>query len=278
MRLTHHLTISILFVLIGCSSLSTAPTNKDSSQLIVFAAASLTESFTVMADEFETSHPGVEVLLNFAGSQTLRVQIEQGAQADVFASANQQHADALLAANLIEEPVIFAHNQLVVIMPAANPASVETLAGLAKPNLKLILGGPTVPIGGYARQTLEKMNSDPALGSNFSRQVLDNLVSEEDTVKGVVAKVQLGEADAGIVFVSDLTPTVADGVTTLAIPPEFNVIADYPLAIVSDSDRPDRSDRLAQQFIDFVLSAQGQAILAEHNFQPVQAKAVESKP
>jgi molybdate transport system substrate-binding protein len=275
MRSIHFLTIFILFILIGCNSLSSTPSEMRSPQLIVFAAASLTESFTVMADEFETGHPGVEVLLNFAGSQTLRVQIEQGAQADVFASANQQHADDLLAANLIEEPVIFAHNQLVVIMPAANPASVKTLADLAQPNLKLILGGPTVPIGGYARQALEKMNGDPTLSPNFSRQVLDNLVSEEDTVKGVVAKVQLGEADAGIVFVSDLTPTVADDVTTLAIPPEFNVIADYPIAVVSDSDRP---DRLARQFIDFVLSPQGQNILAEHNFQPIQAEAGESKP
>ena len=122
------------------------------------------------------------------------------------------------------------------------------------------------------------MNSDPTLGSNFSRQVLDNLVSEEDTVKGVVAKVQLGEADAGIVFVSDLTPTVADDVTTLAIPPEFNVIADYPIALVSDSDQPDRPDRLARQFIDFVLSPQGQTILAEHGFQPVQSDPAGSEP
>jgi molybdate transport system substrate-binding protein len=274
MRLTHFLTIFILFILIGCNSLRPTPSEIHSSPLTVFAAASLTESFTVMAAEFETRYPEAEVLLNFAGSQTLRVQIEQGAQADVFASANQQHAEALFAANLIEEPVIFAHNQLVVIMPAANPASVKTLADLAQPNLKLILGGPTVPIGGYARQALEKMNGDPVLGSDFSRQVLGNLVSEEDTVKGVVAKVQLGEADAGIVFVSDLTPTVADEITTLAIPPEFNVIADYPIAIVSDSDRPD----LAWQFIDFVLSPQGQIILAEHNFQPVQAKAIENKP
>jgi molybdate transport system substrate-binding protein len=274
MRLTHFLTVFILFILIGCNSLRPTPSEIRSSQLTVFAAASLTESFTVMAAEFEANHPEVEVLLNFAGSQTLRVQIEQGAQADVFASANQQHADALLAANFIKKPAIFAHNQLVVIMPAANPASVKTLADLAQPNLKLILGGPTVPIGGYARQALEKMNSDPTLGANFSRQVLENLVSEEDTVKGVVAKVQLGEADAGIVFVSDLTPSVADEVTTLAILPEFNVIADYPIAIVSDSDRPD----LAQQFIDFVLSSQGQIILAEHNFQPVQTEAVKSKP
>jgi molybdate transport system substrate-binding protein len=274
MRLTHHLIIFMLLMLAGCNSLSPAPSETHSSQLTIFAAASLTESFTVMAGEFEARHPGIEVLLNFAGSQTLRVQLEQGAQADVFASANQQHADALLAANLIEAPVIFAHNQLVVIVPATNPASVESLADLAKPGLKLILAGPTVPVGRYARQTLERLNENPTLGPDFSNRVLNNLVSEEDTVKGVVAKVQLGEADAGIVYVSDVTPAVAGDLTTLAIPPEFNVVADYPIALVSNSNQPD----LAQQFIDFVLSPQGQTILTEHDFQPIQADPTGSEP
>lgn len=269
MRLTHHLTIlALLTMLAGCNSLSAAPVDKSPSRLTVFAAASLTETFTEITAEFEANHSGVEVLLNFAGSQALRLQIEQGARADVFASANQQHADALLANHLIEKPVIFTHNQLVVIVPVANPGSVETLADLTQPGLKLILAVPTAPIGHYSRQTLEKLDANPALGSDFSTQVLNNLVSEEDNVKGVVAKVQLGEADAGIVYASDVTPAVADDLTTLGIPSEFNMVADYPIAVVSDSSQPD----LAQQFIDFVLSPQGQVILAKNGFQPVQSQ------
>jgi molybdate transport system substrate-binding protein len=275
MRLTRQLIIFVLLILVSCNSLSEAPSGKNATQLTIFAAASLTEVFTEMVAEFEAGHPGgLEVWLNFAGSQTLRLQIEQGAQADVFASANQQHANALWAADLIQAPVIFTHNQLVVIMPANNPASIKTLADLTKPGLKLILASPNVPIGRYARQSLEKLNTNPTLGVDFSRRVLNNLVSEEDNVKGVVAKVQLGEADAGIVYASDVTPAVADALATLVIPPEFNVVADYPIAVVTGSDQPG----LAQAFIDFVLSAQGQAILANHNFQPAQPQFTGGEP
>ena len=148
-------------------------------------------------------------------------------------------------------------------MPAANPASVGTLADLTKPGLKLILAAPSVPVGRYAHEVLEKLSHDPSLGVDYPAQVLDNLVSEEDNVKGVVAKVSLGEADAGIVYTSDVTPIVADELTTIAIPSEFNIEAAYPLAIASDSAVPD----LAQQFVDFVLSSSGQAVLAAHGFQ-----------
>jgi molybdate transport system substrate-binding protein len=127
-------------------------------------------------------------------------------------------------------------------------------------------------VGRYAREALENLNGHPDLGSDFSQRVLTNIVSEEDTVKGVVAKVQLGEADAGIVYVSDVTPAVADDVTTLPIPQTYNVTADYPIAIVTESEQPD----LAQQFIDFVVSPEGQAILVEHSFLPIQA--TERKP
>jgi len=250
--------ILILF-LAGCAGKSQPDT------LTVFAAASLTEAFSEMATAFEATNPAVEVQLNFAGSQTLRLQIEQGAQADVFASANQLHTDALREAQLVNEPVIFAHNQLAVIMPAGNPASIETLADLARPGLKLVLAGSAVPAGRYARQVLENLNTYPDLPSDFSQQAMRNLVSEEDTVKGVVAKVQLGEADAGMVYVSDISPAVADDVITLSIPPGYNVVADYPIAIVAHTQQPN----LAQAFIEFVLSPQGQAILTKHGFQTI---------
>jgi molybdate transport system substrate-binding protein len=251
--------IPIIF-LAGCAGTS------QPDPLTVFAAASLTEAFTEMATAFEMENPETEVQLNFAGSQTLRLQIEQGAQADVFASANQLHTEALQDAQLIDKPVTFTHNQLVVIMPVENPASIETLDDLAKPGLKLILAGAAVPAGRYARQVLENLNTHPNLQPDFSQHVLQNLVSEEDTVKGVVAKVQLGEADAGIVYASDLTPAVVDDIITLPLPPKYNVIADYPIAILANTKQPN----LAQAFIEFVLSPQGQTILANHGFQPLQ--------
>jgi molybdate transport system substrate-binding protein len=234
--------------------------------LTVFAAASLTEAFTEMASAFEAENPQVDVQFNFAGSQTLRLQIEQGAQADVFASANQLHTDALRESQLTRESKIFAHNQLVVILPAGNPALIKTLADLARSGQKLILAGASIPAGQYARQVLENLNTHPDLQSDFSQQVMQNLVSEEDTVKGVVAKVQLGEADAGMVYVSDITPAVADDVITLPIPPEYNVVADYPIAVVTGTQQPD----LAQTFVEFVLSPKGQAILTKHGFQAIE--------
>jgi molybdate transport system substrate-binding protein len=260
MKYIFRLLFAPIIFLVGCSSISQPDT------LTIFAAASLTEAFSEIATTFETQNPEVKVQLNFAGSQTLRLQIEQGAQADVFASANQLHIDALRDAQLVDEPRIFVHNQLVVVMPADNPASIKTLEDLAKPGLKLILAGNTVPAGRYARQILKSLNYHPDLQPDFSQHVLQNLVSEEDTVKSVVAKIQLGEADAGIAYVSDITPAVADDIITLPIPLEYNVVANYPIAAVTDTEQSD----LAQSFIEFALSPQGQAILADHNFKPLQ--------
>ena len=264
----------LVLLLTACSTLIAATPNPTSRSLTVFAAASLIDPFTEFEEMFEAAHPSVDVILNFAGSQALRLQIEQGAPADVFVSANQNHAQALVAAHLIEVPVIFAKNQLVVIVPADNPASINTLADLARPEQKLILADPNVPVGNYAREVLENLNADPALGPDFSVWVLDNLVSEEDNVKGVVAKVLLGEADAGIVYTSDVTPAIAAELRTITIPAAYNVEAVYPLAITSNSKSPD----LAQQFVEFVLSPQGQTVLADHAFQPIHLQFAGQKP
>jgi molybdate transport system substrate-binding protein len=259
-------------LLAGCGISSNLPvpavyaaSKPNKTTLTVFAAASLTESFTEMAATFEADHPQVKLLLNFAGSNSLRLQIEQGARPDVFASANTHHMDTVFQANLVDQPAIFAHNQLIAIVPADNPASVVTLADLAEPGLKLVLAGPEVPAGRYARQVLNNLSTNPSLGQDFGGLVLSNVVSDEETVKAVVAKVLLGEADAGIVYTSDVTPAVADQVITLTIPAEYNVIADYPISVATDSYQPE----LAQEFINFVLSARGQAIMADHGFQPI---------
>lgn len=251
-------------ILASCNSTSTPTT------LTVFAAASLTESFTDIAAEFEAAHPNTDVVLNFAGSQTLRLQIEQGAAVDVLASANEDHMQALVDGGLVQNPTVFTQNRLVVIVPVDNPAAIDTLTDLAQPDIKLVLAGPSVPVGRYAREALERLNQDPMLGPDYTAQVLSNVVSEEESVKAVVAKVQLGEADAGIVYLSDVTAAAQGEVITLVIPPDFNIDANYPIAIASDSRVPE----LSQQFIEFVRSTRGQDVLAHHGLRFGQDQAI----
>lgn len=230
--------------------------------LTVFAAASLTEAFKEIGAQYEAAHSGVKIDFNFAGSQQLRRQLEQGAPADVVASANHQEIDAVIEAGLIVSGTsqVFARNRLTVIVPKDNRAGVETLADLAKPRLKIVLAASNVPAGGYALAALEKLNQP--CGATFSATVLSNVVSYEDNVKQVVAKVQLGEADAGIVYTSDVTPVAAEKVTALDIPDQFNVNATYPIASLRSAPQPD----LAAGFVKFVLSSGGQSILKKWGF------------
>jgi len=233
--------------------------------LTVFAAASLTDAFSEIGHDFEAAHPAVTVTFNFAGSGTLRTQLEQGAVADVFASANQTEMDALVTDNLVaaDSSQIFLNNSLLVILPAGNPANIQTLQDLARPGIKLVLGDTTVPAGKYARQILANLDKDPAFASDFSTRVLANLVSNETNVKQVAAKVQLGEADAGIVYVSDAV--AAPELKTIEFPAADNVIAKYPIAALRNAPQSD----LAADFIAFVLSPDGQAILKKWGFIPV---------
>ncbi len=234
--------------------------------LTVFAAASLTDAFGEIGKAFESAHPGVTVNFNFAGSQTLRTQLEEGATADVFASANHTEMDNAVQANLIQKtaPQDFLANELVVILPANNPADVQSLQDLARPGLKVVLAAEVVPAGKYARQMLDKLGQDAAFGADFSAKVLANVVSNENDVKQVVSKVQLGEADAGIVYVSD--SIAAPELKTIQIADQFNVIAKYPIAILDKAPYPD----LAAEFVAYVLSPEGQAALKKWGFTPVK--------
>jgi molybdate transport system substrate-binding protein len=235
-------------------------------ELVVFAAASLTESFTQMAEEFEAQNKGVSVVLNLAGSQQLALQLEEGAQADVFASANPNKMEQVVTAGRIDAdaPQTFTGNRLVIVAPADNPAGMETFNDLAAPGLQLVLAAEEVPVGNYSRQMLDNALEDPNYGEDFKQAVLDNVISNEETVKLVVSKVQLGEADAGIVYGSDVTPSVADALMQIEIPDEFNVKASYPIAVLGDAAQPD----LAAEFISFVLDKEGQAIMAHWGFTP----------
>ncbi len=253
-----------VFLLAACGAPATPAPTAQARTLNVFAAASLTGAFGEIAKAFEAANPGVTVAINFAGSQTLRTQIEQGAQADVFASADHRNMETMVMEQLIADGKYqdFARNRLVVIAPASNPAHIQALQELARPGIKLDLADASVPVGSYARQALANMSKDPTFRSDFSDKVLANVVSNETDVKQVVSKVDLGEADAGIVYATDAK--AAPDLKSIPIPDNFNVIAKYPIATIARSPNAD----LAAAFVAYVLSPEGQAVLQKWGFAP----------
>lgn len=234
-----------------------------SRNVTVFAAASLTGAFGDAAHAFEASHSGVNVRFSFAGSPTLRTQLEQGARADLLATADEPNMQAALQQGVVRDTgATFARNRLAIIRPNPNPGAVSTPRDLAKSGLRLVLAASDVPVGRYARESLAKMAADPSFPAGFSARALANVVSEEPNVKAVLAAVQLGEADAGIVYATDLTPEIARDVNAIEIPDAYNVVASYPIAITTGAAEP----KLAQEFIEFLLSDEGQAILKRYGF------------
>jgi len=227
----------------------------------VFAAASLTDAFGEIAKAFERAHPGVVVRLNLGGSQQLAAQIEQGAVAGVFAAADDRWMSELKDRALLDgDPATFASNRLVVIVPRTNPARIGRLQDLARGGVKVVIGADAVPVGHYTRQMLGNLSRLPGFDPAFARRVLANVVSEEENVKSVLNKVQLGEADAGVVYRSDVTPALSHFVRQFAIPDSANVLASYPIAVVKGGGPPD----LARAFVAHVLSAEGQQALMRH--------------
>ena len=260
------LPILLSALLMACGESSERETSADggpAGKITVFAAASLTEAFEEIAAAFEEAYPGADVVFNFAGTPTLRTQLEQGARADVFVSANRAQMDLARQSAVVEATAtVFARNALVIVTPDENPGGIQSPLDLGRDGLKLVLANEDVPVGAYTRQALEAMSADASFGADFNDAVLANVVSLESNVKQVVAKVELGEADAGIVYGTDVTPALADKLNTVEIPDAFNVIAEYPAALVKER----RNDPLARAFVDFLLSDTTQAILAKYAF------------
>jgi molybdate transport system substrate-binding protein len=234
-------------------------------EVTVFAASSLTDSFGQIKTTLEAANPGLTITYNFAGSQALVTQLTQGASADVFASASNSQMKAAVDGGVIDgTPVTFTQNRLAIIVPNDNPAGVTGFADLGKDGLKLVLAQAEVPVGMYARQSICKAASDTATyGNSFVDSVTANIVSEEDNVKAVASKVALGEADAGIVYTTDVTADVADSVQVIAIPADVNVVAKYPIAPVTGGNAD-----LADAFISYLTGPEGQAILQSYGFEP----------
>ena len=249
---------------VGLSGQAGAAASPPSGEVVVLAAASLTGAFTDIARAIRDGHPQLRIVYNFAGSQTLRTQLEQGAATDVFASANTVQMQRAQESGLIDgSPQIFVRNSLRIIVPRANPGQVTAFEDLAKRGLKLTLAGAQVPVGRYSREALQAARVD--YGTDFAERVRHNLVSEETSVRQVLVKVQLGEADAGIVYASDISDRVLQDVRAVPIPDPYNRLASYPIA----ATRAARNPSGAAAFIRFVLSPSGQTILKAHGFIPV---------
>jgi molybdate transport system substrate-binding protein len=257
--------ILALLLVAGCTSAGSAPA-PGKKELTVFAAASLTGAMTDIAKAYEAADPDTKIVLNFDGSQALRTQIEQGAHADLFLSANTRHMTALQGEGLIvnDSVKVFAKNKLALIIPKDNPANITGLSDLATPGIRLVMGTKEVPFGDYTRQALGKMVDDPAYGPAYRDALMRNVISEEPTVPSLVAKLRIGEADAGIAFASDVSEGDRELVTSIPIPDRYNVIASYPLGIVQESKAKDQ----AAAFARFITSAEGNAILTRYGFAP----------
>jgi len=225
-------------------------------ELTVSAASSLTEAFGKIGNAFEAANPDTTVTFNFGPSDGLAGQIDEGAPVDVFASASPTWMDSVQDDGPgVTDRADFAQNRLAIIVPADNPAGIENLDDLTEDHVQLVLAAEGVPAGDYAREIFQN--------AGISKAVLANVVSNEEDVKTVITKVMSGEADAGIGYVTDVTPDVSDHVTLIPIPDEVNIIATYPIAVVNGSQEAD----LAQGFVEYVLG-DGQQTLAEYGFLP----------
>ena len=237
-------------LLLALGAFATSAWAADTRTIHVFGAASLTAAFRAAATAFEAAHPGTKVELNFAGSPTLVQQIREGAPADVFASADEANMQKLVDAKAVAgSPRIFAQNLLQIVVAKANPKHIAALADLTKPGLTVVLCGDTVPAGRYALEAFKKADLAPPAGSR------------ELDVKAVVTKVALGEADAGIVYVTDVR-AAADTVEGVGLATAHNVVARYPIAVLTEAAAPET----ARTFVDFVLSDPGRKILGDYGF------------
>ena len=270
-----------LLLTVACANQSSAASSAGSGALTVFAAASLANSFPEIADAFEADHPGASITFNYAGSQRLRTQLEFGAQADVFASADQRQMDLAVAADLISGvPVSFAENVLVVITPLVGGITdggrVNELDNLARDGVKLALASPEVPAGAYSRELLRNLEADVVdLGPGYASRVLNNVVTHEPNVRGVLQKVALGEVDAGIVYRTDAaTDYAASRVGVVSVPVGSNVVAEYPIAVLREAS----DSELAEEFVRFVLGERSQIILNSYGFESPVIVPLEAAP
>lgn len=245
---------ALAMVLVACGDSGDAE-GTGGNELTVSGAASLTDAFGDIGAAFEAENPGVAVSFNFGPSDGLATQINEGAPVDVFASASPTWMDAVQEGPGVSGRADFATNRLAIIVPSHDPAQIEGVEDLAGDGVRLVIAAEGVPAGDYAREIFAN--------AGIAHAAMANVVSNAEDVRTVVTAVASGEADAGIVYVTDVTSHVAERVSSIEIPDEINVMATYPIAVVIGSQEAD----LAQRFVDYVLGP-GQQTLAAYGFLP----------
>ncbi len=271
--------LSALWAGVACAPLAAPPATPGgaatpvaatpvSGPVTVLAAGSLIDVMNELKALHEQRNPGSVVNITVNNSAALRGQIQAGAPFDVFASADTQNMDPLVAERLVQEPAIFARNVPVIAVPRANPRNIESLEDLGRSGVRLLLVAENSPVTQAFRTTLERASATAPYGADFGRRVLANVVSYEATVRNVTAKLELGEADAGVVFRTDVSTAPDARLVARPIPDALNQETRYPIALAARPANP----AAAAAFRDLVLSPDGQAILAKAGFLPPAAR------
>ncbi len=251
----------------GCTGTPAAEntTTVTPTEINVFAAASLKGALTEVGDKFMAENKDIKVNFNFAGSQTLRTQIEEGADVDMFISANNKQFDPVAEAGMVEEKKTLLTNKLAIAVPVANKANITDLAGMAQENIILVIGNKDVPFGQYTRDIINKYQNDSHAG--YVDAFMANVKSEVDAVDKIKPVLVLGEADASLVYKSDISKADKKDISLIELPDKYNVIADYPYGIMKASKNMDQT----KKFEAFLTGPQGTAVLTDYGFDPVTA-------
>ena len=249
----------------GCIASTETPSTADTvtGEVNVFAAASLTGAFNEIKAQFETENPGITLSCNYAGSQALKTQILEGADCDVYVSANDKQFDPVVEAGIIKEKNVLLQNKLGILVAKDNPKKVASLADL--PNVRLVIGNDQVPFGQYTRDIIKKYEDDGNAG--YVDSFMKAVETEVDAVTNVKSYITLGEADSSIVYISDISKDDKKEVSIIEIPDKYNVIADYPYGITNAG----LENKAVLKFVEFLTGPKASAILVDYGLSPVTA-------
>lgn len=259
------LALAVLVILAVGAAGCTQPA--ETTEINVYAAASLTGAFTEIGEKFTAANPNIKVVFNFAGSQTLKTQILEGADADMYVSANDKQFDPVVDAGLITEKKVLLENKLGIAVVKANTLKINGLGDLVKSGTRLVIGDDSVPFGQYTRTIIKNYEDDGNAG--YVDEFMKNVITQVDAVTGVKTVITTGEADASIVYVSDISKADKESITVIEIPDKYNVIASYPYGILNATTKSDA----VKKFESYLTGKEGSAILTEYGFSPVSAAA-----
>ena len=251
------LTLIVLFT--GYKIINETPPKKDS--IRIMAGAGMTDAFRAIKQEFEKTYPETEIELNFAGSQHLAHQIQHGVYCDVFASANRKYMDLLKSENLVDTSQILAYNTLIIGISGKSD-NINKLDDLINDKTRISIAEKAVPVGNYTYQMLDKIDASKNFAPDFRERFLNNVISRELTVKGIVIKIVLGEVDAGIIYKTEINPNTRDKIIPVEIDEKYNIKAEFSIAVLKNSTKKEA----AQKFINFVSGEKGRKILKEFGF------------